>query len=187
MAIGQQGLTLQEFLALPEQKPALEYIAGKVSQKVAPKPRHSRLQTKLPEYINQFAEPRALAAAFTELQTSFGGRSPVPDVVVSSWARLPVDADGELLADCSEPPDLAIEIVSPGQSIGALAEVCAWYVANDVRLALLVHPAGRWVRRFDPQQPPTTLRGQDVLDFGPVVPGLTLRVDDLFGLLRMRR
>ena len=36
MAVSQQQITLEEFLALPEQKPALEYFDGEVTQKVPP-------------------------------------------------------------------------------------------------------------------------------------------------------
>ena len=41
MTLAREGLTLEAFLALPEEKPALEYIDGTVRQKVAPRPAHS--------------------------------------------------------------------------------------------------------------------------------------------------
>ena len=53
MAIARQGLTLEEFLALPEEKPALEYHDGTVTQKVTPKPEHSGLQGELVIYLDQ--------------------------------------------------------------------------------------------------------------------------------------
>src|SRR5438067_12856987 len=90
VAIAWQSLTLKQFLELPETKPALEYVEGVVRQKVAPKLPHSRLQSKLAEGFNQFAERRKVAVAFTELRTTFGGRSYVPDVSVYAWARVPV-------------------------------------------------------------------------------------------------
>ena len=61
MAIVQQGLTLDQFLALPEKKPALEYEDGVVTQKVSPKNRHSRLQWHLLRFLNDNAEPRRIA------------------------------------------------------------------------------------------------------------------------------
>ncbi len=36
MAVTRHGLTLEAFLALPEEKPALEYAEGAVTQNVAP-------------------------------------------------------------------------------------------------------------------------------------------------------
>lgn len=46
------SITLEEFLQLPETKPAREYINGEIIQKPMPKGRHSRLQGKLCAAIN---------------------------------------------------------------------------------------------------------------------------------------
>ena len=43
MTLTDTRMTLTEFLALPEEKPALEYENGEVTQKVSPKGRHSAL------------------------------------------------------------------------------------------------------------------------------------------------
>jgi Uma2 family endonuclease len=187
MAVILRRLTLKEFLQLPEQEPALEYFNGMVTQKVSPKQRHSRLQTKLAQHINEFAEPRELAIAFTELRTTYAGASPVPDVAVYVWERLQVDAAGEFLEECVEPPDIAVEIVSPGQPIGELVKKCRWYVEHGARIALLVEPRRRVIRDFRPGRPPAILRGPDLIDLGEVIPGFTMRVEDLFAMLRIRR
>ncbi len=51
-----QPLTLEEFLKLPETKPASQYINGEIIQKPMPKGRHSRLQGKLCAVINEVTE-----------------------------------------------------------------------------------------------------------------------------------
>ena len=38
-----------------------------------------------------------------------------------------------------------------------------------------------------PGEPPALLRGADVIDFAPVLPGLRLSIQALFGWLRPRR
>ena len=50
-----QPLSLDEFLQLPEQKPAYEYINGKPHQKPMPRGKHSLLQTRLSATINGVA------------------------------------------------------------------------------------------------------------------------------------
>jgi Uma2 family endonuclease len=50
-------MTLDEFLALPEQKPALEYLGGVVRQKAAAKPVHGSLQRYLATIFNRIAWP----------------------------------------------------------------------------------------------------------------------------------
>ncbi|MEA5471725.1 Uma2 family endonuclease [Spirulina sp. 06S082] len=46
------NLFLEQFLTLPETKPASEYIEGEIVQKPMPKGKHSRLQLKLCNCIN---------------------------------------------------------------------------------------------------------------------------------------
>src|SRR2546430_3016734 len=106
VAIVQEGLTLEDFLKLPEEKTALEFHYGRVTQKVAPQIHHSRIQSKLPERVNSFAEPRQLAMAFTEMRTILGGSALVPDVSVYRWERVPLTEDGELVRRFEEPPDI---------------------------------------------------------------------------------
>ena len=188
MAITQR-LTLAEFLALLVEEPALELEPdGVVVQKVSPKGRHSRLQLVLCERVNQFAEPRNMALAFPELRVVFGGAAYVPDVSVFGWERIPRTADGEIADLFEEPPDAAIEIVSPQQSVNALLRRWAvWYVEHGVGLALVVDPADRWVVRFDRGQAPHALRGEDRIDFEPALRGFAMTVDELFWFTASRR
>ena len=95
MTIAQPSLTLAEFLAQPETKPAQEYIDGDILQKPRPKIKHSRLQLKLCNAINAIAEPDRIAYAFPELRCTFGNRSLVPDIVILLWSNIPWDETGE--------------------------------------------------------------------------------------------
>ena len=186
MAITERRLTLEEFRQLPEEKPALEYLHGRVTQKVSPQGPHSRLQVKFGALINDFAEPRKLAMAFTELRTTFGGGSPVPDIAVYRWERVPLTPRGKVVNTFSEPPDIAIEIISPGQSIRELVDKCHWFVDHGARIALLVHPDREWVRRLEPDGPVRELRGEDRIDLDAVLPGFELTAEELFATLYPR-
>jgi Uma2 family endonuclease len=184
MAITQRRLTLEEFLSLPEEKPALEYLGGEVTRKVSPKFRHSRLAYKFAELVNGYAEPLQLALAVPELRTTFGGRSPVPDVAVLRWDRIPYDADGNLLDDVFEPPATAVEIVSPGQSVAGLRRKCARYVANGVEIALLMDPSDKSIVDFRPGAAPRRLGLDERIDLDGVLPGFALTPRELFASLR---
>jgi Uma2 family endonuclease len=46
-------ISLKDFLALPETKPASEYTDGKIVQKPIPKGKHSTIQTELSSAINR--------------------------------------------------------------------------------------------------------------------------------------
>src|SRR5712691_11353498 len=139
MAITERRLTLEEFEALPEEKPALELEPdGTVTQKVSPKQQHSLLQSALIRLFDTFAGPKKLAKAFPELRFATGGASYVPDLAVYRWNRILRDAHGEVTNELPEPPDIAIEIVSPEQSVTAQVRKCLWYVAQGVQVAILV-------------------------------------------------
>jgi Uma2 family endonuclease len=186
MAIEQRSMTLDEFLALPEEEPALELAAdGTVTQKVSPKGRHSSLQGGFVELIHNFARARRMARAFPELRTVFGGAAYVPDVAVYRWERIPATAEGEVPDDFTEPPDIAVEIISPGQTVTTLVRKCIWYVEHGVILALLVDPVDRSVLLFRPNALPRALRATDAIDLSEVLPGFEATVDQLFSALKL--
>ena len=184
--ITENPLTLEQFRKLPEKEPALEFADGAISQKVSPKGRHSILQAQLVLRIDQFARPPKLALAFPELRTSFAGASRVPDVAVYRWERIPIDASGRVVDDFLIPPDIAIEIVSPEQSVNALVRRCLWYVAHGVAIVLLVDPCDESVLVFSPNQAPVALRGAEAIELAEVLPGFQLTVQELFDSLTLQ-
>ena len=99
-------LTLEQFLALPETKPASEYVAaGKIIQKPMPQGKHSLLQLELVFCINSILRKAGIAIAFPELRCTTGGRSIVPDVVVLEQQNIPKDEDGEIADKVTVAPD----------------------------------------------------------------------------------
>jgi Uma2 family endonuclease len=176
-------MTLEEFLQLREKKPALEYVDGVISRKVSPKLRHGLLQTALAERINAAARRRKGAMAVTEVRTTFGGRSTVPDVSVFRRERIPRESNGEPSDDVFIPPDITIEIVSPRQSVTTLRSRCRWFVSNGVEIALLVDPADRSVVAFFADASMLEWHGSDRIDLRGVVPDLDLTVEHLFRVL----
>ena len=185
MAIEQRRMTREEFLALPEEKPALELAPdGTVTQKVAPKRRHSRLQVALILLVEGVARGQVLA--FSELTVDFGSAVYVPDVAVYRRDRIPLTQEGEIAeGTMTEPPDIAVEIASPGQSRRWLVRKCAWYVEHGVALALLIDPEQKSVLVFGPDTNTTTRQGTEIIDLSAVVPDLIVSCDQLFSVLRL--
>jgi Uma2 family endonuclease len=183
MAIASQRLTLEAFLRLPEQEPPLEYWHGEVTQKMPPMGPRGALQSGLVERISQQAGPGRLFRAFTETRLIFRGVSTVPDLVVYRRERVPRDAHGDVAEYFTTPPDIAVEIVSPGQSRTRLMARCRWFVAQGVRLAIFADPRRRVVRLFRPGTETGDRRASDLLDLSDVLPGFALTVDELFAPL----
>lgn len=177
-------MTLEEFLALPEERPALEYDNGVVTQKVSPKGRHSALQFGMAEQINRQIRPRRQGRAFTELRATFANRSRVPDIAVYRWDRIPRNDAGEVVDDFLEPPDIAIEIISPGQSTNRLIERCLTFIAAGAQAAILVDPADRSVVLMRAGIAMVILRAGEMLDLSDIIPDLRLDITALFDELK---
>jgi Uma2 family endonuclease len=182
VAVGTR-MSIEEFLALPERKPALEFDDGVVTRKVTPKGRHSTLQTWLAQEINHQVRSDKQALAFTELRATFATLSRVPDVAVYRWDRIPRDAQGRVADDFFEPPDIAIEILSPGQRINQQIRRCLSFLAAGVRLAVLIDPQDEMVLLVRPGGQIIALQRGDTLDLADAVPGLRLSVSAIFDAL----
>ena len=179
-----QAITLEEFLKLPETKPASEYINGEIIQKQMPKGKQSGLQFRLCETINNIAEPLHIASAFPELRCSFGIRSIVPDVAVFKWSRIPFDADGEPPNDFLLCPDWTIEILSPEQSSNRVIGNILYCLQHGCQLGWLIDPSDRSILVFLPNQQPELLQGNaHLLVLGEI--DLALTVSQVFSWLKM--
>ena len=152
------SLTLDEFLRLPDTKPASEYIDGEVIQKLMPQGEHSVLQRDLCIALTLTLKPGKVAEVFPELRCTFGGRSLIPDVAVFRTERIPRKPDGRIENAFELPPDWTIEILSPAQRhtkvirnilhcIDHSTEI-GWLLDSE-EPCIFVHDAKGTVRVFD--------------------------------------
>jgi Uma2 family endonuclease len=63
-----KSLSIDEFLKLPETKPACELIDGVVIAKPSPQGKHSTIQLDLGSSINLALKPQRIARAYSELR-----------------------------------------------------------------------------------------------------------------------
>jgi Uma2 family endonuclease len=183
MAISQKPITLEAFLALPEEKPALEYVDGEVVQKVPPSTPHSALQYDFCALVNNFARPRRLAWAFPEHRSTYATRSTVPDVAVYVWDRVPRDATRRLATRNFTPSDIAVEIRSPDQSLRDSLVRCLWYVASGAQVSIAIEPTELLVVAFRPATEPIVFQRDGSLDLIDVIPGFALDIGALLAPL----
>ena len=187
MSIAEQAtLTLDEFLELPETKPASEFWNGQVRQKPMPMTKHSAIQLRLSVKMDAAAECRKprIGRVLPELRCTFAGRSVVPDVAFVRRERLPLDPDGQLADRFLAAPDVMVEIVSPDQSQFELVEKVAWAVQNGVQIGWLIDPDGQEIMEFAPGALPRRLPQDGALDGREVLPGFRCSVTEVFGWLR---
>lgn len=143
-------ITLEEFLQLPETKPASEYMNNKIHQKTMPQGEHSAIQACLSSAINQVGRAKQLAMAFTELRCTFSGRSLVPDISVFAWQRIPRKPNGRIENRFEIATDSVIEILSPDQSANLLINQIIFCLNNGTQLGWLIDSEDESVVIFKP-------------------------------------
>jgi len=179
-----KSLTLEEFLKLPETKPASEYIDGEIIQKPMPQGEHSAIQTELPAKVNAILKPQRIARAFTELRCTFGGRSTVPDVSVFTWERIPRKDNGGVANVFSIAPDWTIEILSPDQSQTKVTKNILHCLKYETQMGWLIDPEEQTVFVYLSNQQPEVFDEPEQQIFVPSFAcELKLTVGNLFGWL----
>ncbi len=133
-------LTLDEFLKLPETRPASEFIDGQIIQKPMPEGKHSTIQGDFVSAVNGVLKPQHIARAYPELRCTFGGRSVVPDVTVFTWERIPRDPNGKVSNTFTIAPDWTIEILSPDQSQTKVVLNILHCLAHSTQMGWLIDP-----------------------------------------------
>ncbi|WP_041620129.1 Uma2 family endonuclease [Stanieria cyanosphaera] len=177
-------ITLEEFLALPETKPASEYIDGKIIQKPMPKGKHSTIQGELTTALNNALKPQKIARAFPELRCTFDGRSTVPDITVFTWDRIPRDDNGEIADSFQAAPEWTIEILSPEQSQTRVTKNILHCLDNGTQLGWLIDPQEKSVLVYWRSQQPAFFEiATDVLPVPDFAKAFELTLGELFGWL----
>ncbi len=80
---------------------------------------------------------------------------------------------------CPFPPELVIEIISPGQSFSDLSEKATDYLKASVSRVWIVDSQAKSITIFYPDVLPPTKRGQDSLT-DEVLPELAITVEEVF-------
>lgn len=178
-----QRLSLQEFLALPETKPASEYLYGQVMVKPMPQFHHSVLQSEICAQINQRARPAKLAYAFPELRCNFGDVSIVPDIVVLRWSNIPFQPDGAIADTVTGVPDWLIEILSPAQSPLQVMNKIGVAMTSGAQVGWLVLPERQAVLTYTGDDIPELKRGDEALPVLDVLADWRITAQAIFELL----
>ena len=177
-------ITLDEFLQLPETKPANEYVDGQIIQKPMPQGKHSAIQGEFVPAVNRVLKTQRIARAFPELRCTFGGRSTVPDIAVFTWDRIPRDANGEIANVFPLAPDWTIEILSPDQSQTKVTKNILHCLEYGAQTGWLIDPDEQTVFVYHPTQPTRVFDNPgNTLPMPPFASEFVLTVQELFAWL----
>lgn len=169
-------------IILPEAKPALEWVNGRVLQKVSPKRKHALAQTRFAVALFGWARELGLGMVGTEwrFQVKPPGeerRPLVPDVAFLSYRRLPYEE--QQVTDVPRiAPDVVVEVLLPDDRHADVTEKVRVYLKAGTLVVFLVDPEQRTVRACERE-------GERSFDEGDVLvhatlPGFQLPTRELF-------
>jgi Uma2 family endonuclease len=137
--------------------------------------RESLLAGALITLLRAFVIPRNLGVVSGEagMVRLFPGLVRIPDVAFTSWDRLP----GRQVPTAPVPqlaPDLAVEVLSEGNTDAEMTRKLREYFAAGVRLVWFVDPQTRTVTVYTGPEESRVLDEAQTLDGGQVLPGFSL-------------
>jgi Uma2 family endonuclease len=175
----EKELTLEEFLALPEDDINYEFVDGYVVAKVSPKYFHSTLQRALLILLDIWCKGKGRVGSEWAILLKRRGKdwAPLPDVTYISYERLP--KSWKRNEACPAIPELVIEIISPDQTMKEFEEKAKDYFAAGVSRVWIADPDAINIKVFFSAD-----SSQVYTDTMPIVdallPGLELTVRQIF-------
>lgn len=109
-----------------------------------------------------------------------------PDVAFLSWDRLPPDADPRSPMTAAA-PNLAVEVLSPSNTRKEMQRKLEDYFAAGVELVWYIDPDDCTIDVFTAVDQKQTLREDDMLTGGTVLPGFQIAIKEIFESGERRR
>jgi len=174
--------TDKEFMTLPQDGHRYEIVNGELIDMGNSGALHGNLAIILSSALFGVVNTQKLGALF-DSSTAFkmkNGNKRSPDI--SFFAKERLQGMTELPTGFLEgAPDLAVEILSPGNTVEETEAKITEYFDNGARLVWVISPTQHYILVYrSAQEPDRLLKTIDALDGEEVIPGFTLPVADLF-------
>jgi len=178
----QENWTDAEFRALSKDGHDYEIVAGKLVDIGNSGAKHGYVCSLFLAALVSYILPRNLGVVL-DSSTAFkmkSGNKRSPDI--SFFARECLQGLKDLPDSFLDgAPDLAVEILSPGNTIEEIHDKLVEYFENGSRLVWVVHLTEQYVLVYrSARGPERLLKSTDTFDGEEIVPGFVLAVSDLF-------
>lgn len=172
--------TEEKLLSLPDDGNKYELVGGKLVMTPAGI-EHERIGARLIGALERIVREKKLGIVCGSSAGYWmkGGNLRSPDISFIAKERL----QGLKRAPkgfFSGSPDLAIEILSPSDTVESIHEKIVEYFENGTKLAWVVNPEEQIVLVYHSPQPDSLLRAGDSLDGESLIPGFSFPVSELF-------
>ena len=184
MTVAGQTMTADELFRLPNDNCRYALVRGELQRMTPAGFRHGAVVVNLTVPVGQHVRTHRLGIV-CGAETGFVlERNPdtvlAPDLAFVRRERIP--ASGVPATFWDGAPDLAVEVLSPGDSRRETAAKVSSWLSAGATVVWVADPRDASVTVHEPGQPPCRLGKSDVLDGAPLLPGLRIAVGAIFAL-----
>jgi Uma2 family endonuclease len=175
-------MTAEELMNLPDDNLRHELINGELIKMPLPKLPHGQVALQLGAALVQFVWDHELGAVYDHcgFQLTVNPDTVLgPDVAFISKQRL--KEAGEVEGYWQGPPDLAVEVRSPGDRRGKVNKKISQWLGFGAKQVWIVEPKHRIVTIYRSETDTTTFSNSDFLESQDLFPGFRLSLDRIFG------
>jgi Uma2 family endonuclease len=182
MHVVRRQFTADELLNMPDDGFRYELVQGELRRMNPAGNVHGRVAMSFAWRLAQYVDENRLGTVYAA-ETGFRlATDPdtvrAPDVAFVSRVRL--EAVGEVEGFWPEAPDLAIEMVSPGDSYSDVEQKVFDWLDAGTKMVVVINPRQRSATVYKSPSDIAALAETDVLAGGDVVPGFELAVREIF-------
>ena len=182
MTIKEKLHTAEELLRLPDDGMRRELVRGEIRTMTPAGNEHGYLAGEILGELRSHVKANGLGRTYAA-ETGFKIESDpdtvrAPDAAFVSRDR--VEKMGYVKGFWPGPPDLAVEVVSPGDTHAEVVEKSLAWLDAGCRMVLVVEPERKVVTVYRSRQDIRILAGNEAVDGTDVVPGWRLPVAEIF-------
>lgn len=175
-------VTARELARLPDDGFRYELIRGELVRMAPASPQHGEICANVVRELSSHVRERKLGKVYDGRTGFLLARNPdtvrCPDAAVVLKARAGAEQPGEPFFQGA--PDLAVEVVSPGDSFQDVVDKVEMWLASGVRSVWVIDPRRRRVSIYTGPAQVQHFELTDVIPGDPVLPDLALPVSRLF-------
>lgn len=175
-------ITAEQLARMPQYEHGYELVAGELRKMSPIRRTHGLVETRLGAKLWAHVEQHGLGEVQVGEPGFIVARDPdtvlAPDIAFIGKGRVPADAADEGFQPGA--PDIAVEILSPGDRLTEARKKANTWLDAGSAMVWLVNPGRRTVTVFRHSAEPKTLTEADELDGEEGVPGFRCPVAELF-------
>jgi Uma2 family endonuclease len=174
--------TAEELLQLPDDDRRLELIEGELREMPPAGAEHGTVAFHIAALLQRHIAAHNAGRGFAAETGFLLARNPdtvrAPDAAFVSRER--AERVGRVLGYWPGAPDLAVEVVSPGDAYSELHDKALAWLAAGTQLVLVADPATRRVTLYRSPANVTVLEGDQPVDCAPTLAGFAASASALF-------